>query len=243
MRSKKFLWGEQNYSNNINSGILVHECDHISRSFDEYFDSGHLSLHRYEITWHNGNLIGVAKEVITDRMNKLSRMFLGISPLLRNFEIHFFDKNNNFIFYCVNKRGGFGRRFEVRDKKQRLLGAVYKYFAILPRKRLHIENEKGEIIYKVNSPWINTTFSFQDPSSSTVAEIKKLWPGIFTEATDNIDSFHLDFSDKLPNDIKPVLLAAIIFIDINYYSFSARGRMMRNPAGYVQRRARFRGRF
>ena len=55
-----------------------------------------------------------------------------------------------------------------------------------------------------------------------VAKVQKKWSGLLTEAFTDKDNFHLTMSDQLKPEDRLLILAAAIFVDLQYFEGKAK---------------------
>jgi uncharacterized protein YxjI len=169
---------------------------------------------RYRILDAAGKQIAFAAEETTGWMGFFARQILGH---WRTFQLHFYDNGRRPVLHAVHPFRFYFSRLEVYDARQQLIGAVQKRFSILS-KRFCVENDRGESVLEVTSPiWKIWTFPFER-DGKTVASINKKWSGVLSEALTDRDDFQIEFkSFALSNDLRKVVLAAAVFVDLKYF--------------------------
>jgi len=142
----------------------------------------------------NGAPLGFAAEQGKGGLAFFARMFFGH---WRTFEIHFFD--------------AVGRQ----------LGAIQQRFAFL-WKRFDVTDPSGRVLLTVSSPiWRPWTFVFTRDDRE-LARVEKKWSGMLQEAFTDADRFRVAFdSPELNLDERSLVLAAGIFIDLQYFERKA----------------------
>jgi uncharacterized protein YxjI len=165
----------------------------------------------------NGAPLAFAAEQGRGGLAFLARMFFGH---WRRFEIHFFDNARQLVLRAVHPFRFFFQRLEVHDATGRQLGAVQQRFALL-WKRFDVTDPSGRLLLRVASPiWRPWTFAFERDERE-LARVEKKWSGMLTEVF--ADRFRVAFeSPELSLDERALVLAAGIFIDLQYFEQKAR---------------------
>lgn len=148
----------------------------------------------------------------------LARMFFGH---WRTFEIHFFDEARQLVLRAVHPFRFFFQRLEVLAADGRALGAIQQRFAIFS-KRFDVTDPNGRLLLSVSSPiWRPWTFAFERDGRE-LARVEKKWSGMLQEAFTDADRFRVAFeSPVLGLDERSLVLAAAIFIDLQYFERKA----------------------
>jgi uncharacterized protein YxjI len=145
------------------------------------------------------------------------RRFLGH---WRPFEIHFFDASRQPVLRAVHPFRWLFQRIEVFDTASKLLGAVQQRFAIFG-KRFEIQAPDGRVLMEVRSPfWRIWTFVFERQGRE-VARIEKKWSGLLGEGFTDKDRFRVQFGRETGAEERQLLLAAAIFVDLQYFERKA----------------------
>lgn len=167
----------------------------------------------------NGAPLAFAAEQGRGGLAFLARMFFGH---WRRFEIHFFDNARQLVLRAVHPFRFFFQRLEVHDATGRQLGAVQQRFALL-WKRFDVTEPSGRLLLRVVSPiWRPWTFVFERDERE-LARVEKKWSGMLTEVFTDADRFRVAFeSPELSLDERALVLAAGIFIDLQYFEQKAR---------------------
>lgn len=165
-----------------------------------------------------GAPFGFAAEQGKGGLALLARMFLGH---WRTFEIHFFDDARQLVLRAVHPFRFFFQRLEVFAADGRPLGAIQQRFAIFS-KRFEVSDPSGRVILSVSSPiWRPWTFVFERDGQA-LARVEKKWTGTLTEVFTDADRFRIAFeSPVLGLDERSLILAAAIFIDLQYFERKA----------------------
>jgi uncharacterized protein YxjI len=167
----------------------------------------------------NGAPLAFAAEQGSGGLAFLARMFFGH---WRRFEIHFFDNARQLAWRAVHPFRFFFQRLEVSSSAGRELGAIQQRFAFL-WKRFDVTDPSGRLLLSVSSPiWRPWTFVFKRDDRE-LARVEKKWSGMLTEAFTDADRFRVMFeSPELNLDERALVLAAGIFIDLQYFERKAR---------------------
>lgn len=175
---------------------------------------GFETRNKYQILDENKQEIGFAAEQQKGILGFLLRQYLGH---WRKFDVHFFNTHRQLIMVGHHPFRWFFERIELRSAQGQTMGAIQKRFAIFSKK-FDVENERGHTILEVSSPiWKIWTFTFKRRGKK-VAEVKKKWSGIFSEAFTDRDNFMVDFMDPSLNEAeKHVVMASAVFVDLLYF--------------------------
>jgi uncharacterized protein YxjI len=168
---------------------------------------------KYAIQVEGGEQIAFAAEQQKGVAGFLLRQVLGH---WRTFEILFFDPQRQPVLSAIHPFRIFFQRLEVKDASGRRLGAVQQRFSLLS-KRFDVENSTGRVILEVRSPlWRLWTFVFMR-GGVEAARIEKKWAGLLAEGFTDKDNFRILFSGRVSLEERQLLLAAAIFIDLQYF--------------------------
>lgn len=166
----------------------------------------------------NGAQFGFAAEQGKGGLAFLARMFVGH---WRTFEIHFFDNQRQLVLRVVHPFRFLFQRLEVMAADGRVLGAVQQRFAIFSKK-FDVTDSSGRLLLTVSSPlWRPWTFAFERDGRE-LARVEKKWSGMLREVFTDADRFRVAFeSPELSLDERSLVLAAAIFIDLQYFERKA----------------------
>lgn len=175
---------------------------------------GFETRNKYQILNEQNSPIGFAAEQQKGFWGFILRQYLGH---WRKFDVHFFDNEHHPYLIAHHPFRWFFERIEVKDANGKYLGALQKRFSIFT-KRFDVENEQGMVILEVSSPiWKLWTFPFMHKGNK-IAEVKKKWSGILSEAFTDKDNFTLEYIDNSINeDEKKIILVSAVFIDLMYF--------------------------
>ena len=171
---------------------------------------------KYEIKAADGSALGFAAEQGKGFLGFLARGFLGH---WRSFHIHFFDASKNLVFIAHHPFRWIFGRLDIKDQNGQKLGAIQQRFSFF-RKRFDVENALGKVVLECKSPWFRFwTFPIKNLQDVEQGRIEKKWSGGLKEIFTDADNFRVLFSgNELDGEeMRRVLLAAAIFIDLNYF--------------------------
>jgi uncharacterized protein YxjI len=182
---------------------------------------GYESRNKYEICDLNGVVLLYAAEQGKGFGATLLRQFVGH---WRTFEIHLFDGARNVVMRAVHPFRWFFQRLEVCGADGRPLGALLQRWSFF-YKAFDIEDAAGRVLMTVRSPiWRPWTFTFER-AGREVASVKKRWGGLVREAFTDADSFGIEFAPELGPDERALVLAAGLFIDLQYFEAKAQSNV------------------
>jgi uncharacterized protein YxjI len=168
---------------------------------------------KYAIQVEGGEQIAFAAEQQKSVAGFLLRQVLGH---WREFEIIFFDTQRQPVLRAIHPFRLLFQRIEVKDAAGRRLGALQQRFSLLS-KRFDVEAPNGRDILEVRYPlWRLWTFVFMR-GLQEAARIEKKWSGLLAEAFTDKDSFRILFTGKVSLEERQLLLAAAIFVDLQYF--------------------------
>ena len=109
-------------------------------------------------------------------------------------------------------------RLEIRDPSGNLLGAIQKRWTWF-RRKYTVEGPNGQEIATLFGPIFRPwTFQIQLPGSDAeVGMIQKKWSGLLKEAFSDADNFWVDFAAISDPQLRAVLFAATVLIDIVHF--------------------------
>ncbi len=184
------------------------------RELAEFF--GFETRNKYQIMDEHGQPIAYAAEQQKGFLGWIARQFLGH---WRTFDILIFNVQRQPVLVARHPFRFLFQRLEIYAGDV-LLGAVQQRWAIF-RKRFDIEDSNREIIMQVSSPFFRFwTFPFTR-GGREVGRVEKKWGGFFTEIFSDKDTFHVGFDPNLSENERRLILAASLFIDLQY--FEAKG--------------------
>lgn len=179
---------------------------------------GFETCNKYAITTEGGAMLAYAAEQGQGLLGFLGRYFLGH---WRTFDIFVFDADRNKLLVAHHPFRWVFQRLEISNAQGRPLGALEVHFSLLT-KRFDVEDATGKVRMTVSSPlWRLWTFSFMK-GERQVAVVTKKWSGLLTEGFTDTDRFRIEFEDpRLTVEERQLLLAAALFIDIQYFENKA----------------------
>jgi uncharacterized protein YxjI len=166
----------------------------------------------------NGRQIGFAAEQGKGLWAVLARMVVGH---WRSFEIQFFDEARQLVLRALHPFRFFFQRLEVSRADGRPLGAIQQRFAFFS-KRFDVLDPSEQVLLTVSSPlWRPWTFAFERRGQA-LARVEKKWGGLVREAFTDADRFRIVYeSSELSLDERSLILAAALFIDLQYFERKA----------------------
>lgn len=180
---------------------------------------GFETRNKYELQTSQGEVFGFAAEQQKGSLGFLVRQFLGH---WRTFDIQIFDKLRNPMMTVHHPFRFYFQSVEVKDQNGTYLGRMEQRFSFFSKK-FEVLDAQGRKILSVSSPlWKLWTFSFTR-NGKELASIKKKWGGLLKEAFVDADTFLLEFKagDRLNLEERKLLLAAALFIDLQYFEAKA----------------------
>jgi len=185
------------------------------RELAEFF--GYETRNKYEVLTTDQQPILYAAEAGKGVGAMMMRQLLGH---WRTFEIQVFDMGRNVVLRAVHPFRLFFQRLEVHDASGRLLGAMQQRFSLFS-KRFDVLDASGSLLFTVRSPfWRRWTFEFER-AGRQVAVVAKKWSGVLREFFTDADTFRLDFQPDLSPVERALVLAAGLFIDLQYFEQKA----------------------
>lgn len=188
--------------------VLVHQVHEIGEFF------GFETRNKYQILDDQQGLIGYAAEQQKGIFGFILRQYLGH---WRKFDVYFFTPDRTLTMIAHHPFRWFFQRIEVRTAQGKLLGALQRRFSVLS-KRFDVENERGMTIMEISSPiWQLWTFTYMHQGNQ-LAQVKKKWSGLFSEAFTDKDNFLVEFTSPTMSDQeKNVVTASAVFIDLLFF--------------------------
>lgn len=179
---------------------------------------GFETRNKYEILDHNQIPIAYAAEQGRGLIQQIFRQFMGH---WRSFNILIFTLDRQVFLKASHPFRWYFQRLELSDSSGRAIGIIEKRFALL-HKSFAIFDSKGQLNLEISSPiWRLWTFPFKKHNRE-VAVVKKKWTGFLAEALTDKDKFLIEFNEpNLTEDDRRLILAAAIFIDLQYFEKKA----------------------
>jgi len=186
------------------------------REIAEFF--GFETRNKYEIQNAMASPIGFAAEQGRGLWGLLARGFLGH---WRNFEIHIFNFDRSPWLVLRHPFRWFFQRIEVSDTAGEKIGALQQRFSILTR-CFDLEDSRGSARFQMRAGFFSFwTFPIYQ-GQLKVAQIEKKWSGLLREAFTDSDHFEVHFhSENLTEADRQVILAASLFVDLQYFERKA----------------------
>ncbi len=178
---------------------------------------GFESRNKYAICTTDKREVAFAAEQQKGFLGALARQFFGH---WRTFSISFFGADRQPLFSAVHPFRWFFQRLEVLDAQGRLLGVVQQRWAWL-RKSFDVLDAQGNVLLEMRSPIFSIwKFPFTR-GGSEVATIEKKWSGALTELFTDKDNFRVRFTPALSALERVLVLAAALFVDLQYFERKA----------------------
>lgn len=172
---------------------------------------------KYELRDAAGQVVGFAAEQGKGLLALLARWLLGH---WRTFDLHFFDAARALVLRAHHPFRVLFQRLEVFDADGRPLGALQQRFAFFT-KRFDVQDARGQVLLEMRSGLFRVwTFPFFR-GGEEVARVEKKWGGLVAEAFTDADRFRVRFSGALSADERKLLLAAGLFVDLQYFERQA----------------------
>lgn len=179
---------------------------------------GFETRNKYAITTSDRAPVAFAAEQQKGILGMLFRQVLGH---WRRFEITFFGPDRQPIFRVVHPFRLFFQRLEIHGIDGRPLGALQQRWGLLTKK-FDVEGPDGRVLLEMRSgvfQWWTFPF-FRNGAQEAV--IEKKWSGALTELFMDKDNFRVRFlNPRLSADERMLILAAAIFVDLQYFERKA----------------------
>ena len=178
---------------------------------------GFETRNKYEINLADGTAVGFAAEQGKGMLGFLFRRYLGH---WRRFDLHIFDAERQLIAKAHHPFRFFFQEMQVSDGKGGDFGRIKQRFAFFTKK-FDIEDDHGVTRFTVRSPiWRIWTFVAKKNGDEAGA-IKKRWSGGLTEFFTDKDNFLVELSPTLSGPERILLIAAGLFVDLQYFETKA----------------------
>ncbi|MBX3264036.1 MAG: hypothetical protein KIS78_11065 [Labilithrix sp.] len=177
---------------------------------------GYESRNKYEIRV-GGQPWLYAAEQGKDLLGALMRQLLGHA---RTFEIHVFDMARTPVLRIVHPFRFWLQRLEVFGASGERIGEIRQRLSLF-KKRFDVLDASGRVLLEVASPfWKPWTFTFQEGGQDR-AVVQKKWSGLGRELFTDADTFRVGFHAGLSTPAKILVLAAALFVDLQYFERKA----------------------
>lgn len=179
---------------------------------------GFETRNKYSIADESGQQIGYAAEQGKGLLGLLLRSFLGH---WRTFDVHFFDIDRKLQFVGKHPFRWIFQCLEIYNEHGRYLGKLEQRFGLLTKKfDLHDQND--QVIAEMRSGLLQFWTFPITRNGHKCAVISKKWSGLLKEAFLDADNFVVQFEDPTANEnLRKVILASAIFIDLQYFERKA----------------------
>ena len=173
---------------------------------------------KYELLDGTGAPLGFAAEQGKGLLATLARMFMGH---WRTFELTVFDELRRPFLRALHPFRFFFQRLEISDASGRFLGALQQRWAFFS-KRFDVIDAQGTVLLEMRSGLFKVwTFPFFR-GEAEVARIEKKWSGLLVEAFTDADRFRIQFGGRVSPLERRLLLAAALFVDLQYFEQKAK---------------------
>lgn len=179
---------------------------------------GFETRNRYALTHLDNTPIGYAAEQQKGVLGFLLRQFLGH---WRRFEVHLFNAKREEALKLVHPFRWIFQRLEIYDPNGKKLGAVEQRFAFFT-KSFDIEDANGFVHFQVRSPFFKFWSFAITKHDREIGRVQKKWSGILSEAFTDKDNFRLTMTGQLSPEDRLLILAAAIFVDLQYFERKAK---------------------
>lgn len=201
-----------------NMELLKHSKLFIRQTHEvaEWF--GFESRNKFQIMNESGQPVAFAAEQQKGIFGFLLRQMLGH---WRSFDIHFYNSERQEFMIAHHPFRFIFQRLEIRNMRGETLGAIQQRFGFITKK-FDIHDRTGQVVLEVRSPlWKPWTFPFIHMGNE-VASVRKKWSGGISELFTDRDNFLVDYQDmKLSEQLRQLILAAALFIDLQYFEKKA----------------------
>jgi uncharacterized protein YxjI len=179
---------------------------------------GFETRNKYSVQSADGLQVAFAAEQQKGALGLLVRQFLGH---WRSFEVTFFDAQRQPVLSAFHPFRFFFQRLEVHHPDGRMVGVLQQRWAVFSR-RFDVLLPSGELVMEMRSTFLQFwTFPFFR-GGREVAVIEKKWSGALTELFTDKDNFRVRFlSSELGADERMLILAAALFVDLQYFERKA----------------------
>ncbi|SDJ00895.1 Scramblase [Ferrimonas sediminum] len=181
---------------------------------------GFESRNKYQILAGDQQPLAFAAEQSSGLLGTLARQALGH---WRRFDLIFFDGQRQPFMRAHHPFRWLLQRLEISDHQGAPLGAIQQRFSLL-HKEFDLLDVQGQVVLRVASPlWKLWTFPFVDEQQRQQALVAKRWSGAFSELMTDRDNFLVEFEAGLNPALRHLVLAAAVFIDLQYFEAKASG--------------------
>ncbi len=179
---------------------------------------GFESRNKYVIATPDRQQVAFAAEQQKGVLGFLLRQLLGH---WRTFDIQFFGADRSPLFTATHPFRLFFQRLEVSLPDGRPVGALQQRWGFFAKK-FDVLDANGEVLLEMRSGLFRIwTFPFYK-AGAEVAVIEKRWAGGFTELFTDKDNFRVRYvSPSLSADERLLVLAAALFVDLQYFEAKA----------------------
>jgi uncharacterized protein YxjI len=178
---------------------------------------GFETRNKYAISTSDRQEVFYAAEQRSGLWGWLGRYLLGH---WRSFDIAFFDPRRIEVFRAHHPFRFFFQRLEI-STNGRLIGALQQRFSLFS-KRFDIVDDSGNLVFEMKSGFFQFWTFPISRGAEQIAVIEKKWSGLLSEMFTDKDNFRVSFQDaSLPLEYRMLILAAAIFVDLQYFEKKA----------------------
>jgi len=175
--------------------------------------TGWETKNRYLVSAEDGDGLMYAGEVGGGGMEFLMRSFLKNK---RPFKIELRDTGGQVVITIERPFTWFFSRAQIIDASGTVIGTIQQRFAWLNR-RFVISDRKGhEVGFLTGSLFHPWTFPLEIGGQPS-GQITKKWSGLLKEAFTDADTFGVEFSSTLAQELRLVALGATFLLDFLYF--------------------------
>jgi uncharacterized protein YxjI len=173
---------------------------------------GFESRNKFELRDEHGQPLGFAAE----EAGGIGRMFLrNLFGRCRAATIHVYSPDGEEIGRGQKPFRWYFHRMEISEGGRRL-GAIQRRFSLLHR-IFSVENDAGEEVLRIESPFFRIwTFKLMFRGQE-VGVITKKWRGLLGEMFTDADTFGVEWTKHVPDDVRKLLLVATFLIDFTCF--------------------------
>jgi len=186
---------------------------HVQQVHEGWELIGIESRNKYKILDERSNPIAFAAEQSTGLTGTILRQVLGH---WRSFNVTIFDQSKKPVYKMNFPFRWFFKTLYVSDTEGNEIGHLQQKFAIF-RKKFDVHDVNGNVVAKINSSFFRFwTFEFFHNNRS-LGKIQKKWSGALSEIFTDKDNFVVSYKPALSQEIKVLMLATCIMVDIIYF--------------------------
>lgn len=179
------------------------------------------SRNKYQLLTIEGHPIGFLAEIGSGFFHFIKRNLLRTH---RSLKIQVWDNQKREAFYFNRPFYWFFSDIEVYDTGHKRLGSAHRKFSFFS-KIYDICDENGVVFSKIRAPfWRIWKFPILNQRGDEVGFIQKKWGGFLKEVFTDADNFLIEFPKDYSQQLKTVILATTVIIDLDYFDDNQRAR-------------------